>query len=78
MCVPGSPSLVGRKPGKLKYNIAMTSKLVTLNGLGGSNPSPGALVFNKKFMLISFYFKITISVAMCTLLTGPSLTIHVS
>ena len=43
MCVPGSPSLVGRKPGKLRYNIAMTCKLVTLNGLGGSNPSPGAL-----------------------------------
>lgn len=33
---PGSPSLVGRKPGN-SY-----SKLVILMGLEGSNPSPGA------------------------------------
>jgi hypothetical protein len=35
--MPGSPSLVGRKPG-IKNNI----KLVAREGLEGSNPSPGA------------------------------------
>ena len=35
--MPGSPSLVGRKPG-IKSNI----KLVAREGLEGSNPSPGA------------------------------------
>ena len=38
--MPGSPSLVGRKPGKFKFY----TKLVTCEGLGGSNPSPGALL----------------------------------
>ena len=35
--MPGSPSLVGRKPGK-----SMFSSLVTWKGPEGSNPSPGA------------------------------------
>jgi hypothetical protein len=37
--VPGSPSLVGRKPG-----ICQTGQLVTREGPEGSNPSPGALI----------------------------------
>jgi hypothetical protein len=73
MCVPGSPSLVGRKPGKIKYK-KLTShairirKLVTLSGLEGSNPSPGALIeFNavisswcKGLLLYLFLLKLTI------------------
>ncbi len=35
---PGSPSLVGRKPGN------NTIKLVACKGLEGSNPSPGAIL----------------------------------
>src|ERR671924_1127611 len=37
--MPGSPSLVGRKPG-----ICQTGQLVTRQGPEGSNPSPGALI----------------------------------
>jgi hypothetical protein len=36
--VPGSPSPEGRKPG----TSIVTRKLVTREGLEGSNPSPGA------------------------------------